>query len=235
MRPLLIACAFASIALAILSCGDRSTAHGAEAGDLPRPAYDVASLKEGEARTLVVAAGCFWCVEAVFEPLNGVKDVVSGYAGGTADTADYKKVSSGQTDHAESVQITYDPSKITLGTLLRVFFTMHNPSTKDGQHPDYGRQYRSAIFYADDEQKKVAEAYIKQLRDTKSVPDGIVTTLEPLEKFYPAEEYHQDYVKRNPEDPYVVRWALPKLEKLKKKFPELLKDAPPPAKKSIAP
>ena len=221
MRPF-AACLFATILTFATSC--TRPAHAA-AGALPQPTTDLPAAKEGETRTLVLAGGCFWCVESVFEPLAGVNDVVSGYAGGTADTADYKKVSAGHTDHAEVVQITYDPSKISYATLLRVFMTMHSPTTKDGQHPDYGRQYRSAIFYANDDEKKVAEAYIKQLTDAKSFSEPIVTSLERLDKFYSAEKYHQDYVKLNPKDPYVVRWALPKIEKLKKSFPELLQSS----------
>jgi peptide-methionine (S)-S-oxide reductase len=222
MRPF-AACLFATILIFATSC--TRPAHAA-ADALPQPATDLpAPAKEGETRTAVFAGGCFWCVEAVFEPLIGVADVVSGYAGGTADTADYKKVSAGQTDHAEVVQVTYDPSKISYGTLLRVFMTMHNPTQPDGQHPDYGRQYRSAIFYASDDEKRVAEAYMKQLTDGKSFDKPIATSLEKLDKFYPAEKYHQDYVKLNPDDPYVVRWALPKIEKLKKAFPELLQSS----------
>lgn len=219
MRPF-AACLFATILSCALSC--TRPAHAA-AEQLPEPATDLPAAREGELRTLVLGGGCFWCVEAVFEPLVGVREVVSGYAGGTADTADYKKVAAGQTDHAEVVRITYDPSRISFGQLLRVFMTMHDPTTKDGQHPDYGRQYRSAIFYASDDERKVAEAYVKQLTDAKSFDKPIVTMLEKLDKFYPAEPYHQDYVKHNPDDPYVVRWALPKLEKLKKSFPELLR------------
>ena len=222
MRPFLVACALASIVTVATSCA--RPAHAAPES-LPQPATDLPAAKDGDTRTAVFAGGCFWCVEAVFEPLVGVKEVVSGYAGGTADTADYKKVSAGQTDHAEVVQVTYDPSKISYATLLRVFMTMHNPTTKDGQHPDYGRQYRSAIFYANDDEKRVAEAYIKQLTDAKSFDKPIVTSLEKLDKFYPAEKYHQDYVKLNPDDGYVVQWALPKIEKLKKSFPELLQSS----------
>ena len=231
MRPFLIVCAVASLLTFATSCS--RPAHAAASTDLPKPATDLpAAAKEGETRTLVLAGGCFWCVEAVFEPLVGVKDVVSGYAGGTAETADYKKVAAGQTDHAEVVQVTYDPANITYGQLLRVFMTMHNPTTKDGQHPDYGRQYRSAIFYASDDERRVAEAYIKQLADAKSFDQPIVTSLEKLDKFYPAEQYHQDYVKNNPGDPYVVRWALPKIEKLKKAFPDLLLQSSPSAPRS---
>ncbi len=224
MRSLLVACVFASL----VSLAIARPALAAAPASLPQPATDLpapAPSTAGQTRTLVVAGGCFWCIEAVFEPLAGVSDVVSGYAGGTAETADYKKVAAGQTDHAEAVQITYDPSKITYGQLLRVFMTMHDPTTKDGQHPDYGRQYRSAIFVASDEERNVAEGYIKQLDEAKSFDKPIATSVEPLEKFYPAEQYHQDYVKRNPKDAYVVRWALPKIAKLKKSFPDLLRSS----------
>jgi peptide-methionine (S)-S-oxide reductase len=191
---------------------------------LPKPAKDlVIEAKSGETRSVVFAGGCFWCVEGVFEQLTGVTSVVSGYAGGTASSADYKTVSSGSTDHAEVVQITYDPSKISYGTLLQVFFSTHHPTQLNGQGPDWGKQYRSAIFYANDDEKAVALAYIKQLDDAKIYDKSIVTKLEPLTKFYPAEDYHQDFVAHNPGQGYVRQWALPKIEKLKKLYPELLK------------
>ena len=197
---------------------------------IPMPAKDIALAKEGsEPRAAVFAGGCFWCTEAVFDQLDGVKDVVSGYAGGTKETADYKKVSTGDTDHAEAIRITYDPSKITFGQLLRVFFATHDPTTKDSQGPDHGRQYRSAIFYANDEEKAVSEAYIKQLTDAKAYDDPIVTTLEPLKEFYPAEEYHQDFVQRNPNQGYVRAVAMPKVLKVQTKFKDLLKPATRPA------
>ncbi len=190
------------------------------AADLPKPIVDLPAgeNESGPTRTVVLAGGCFWCTEAVFEQLAGVSGVVSGYAGGTKDQADYEKVSSGATQHAESIQITYDPSKISYGELLRVFFTTHDPTTKDYQGPDHGAQYRSAIFYANEEEKRVAEAYIKQLRDAKLFTKPIVTTLEPLTKFYSAEEYHQDFVKRNPNHGYVQQWAVPKVKKVREKF-----------------
>lgn len=194
------------------------------AADLPKPAIDLPPAKEGETRSAVFAGGCFWCTEAVFEQLAGVSDVVSGYAGGTKDSADYGKVSNGQTDHAESIRITYDPSKISYGELLRVFFTVVDPTTKDYQGPDHGRQYRSAIFYANDDEKRVAEAYIKQLDEAKLFKAPIVTTLEPLTDFYPAEQYHQDYVKNHPNDGYVRQWAVPKLAKVREKFADELKE-----------
>jgi peptide-methionine (S)-S-oxide reductase len=152
-----------------------------------------------------------------------VTDVTSGYAGGTKETATYEQVSSGATDHAESVRITYDPSKISYGTLLRVFFTIFDPTTLNRQGPDSGKQYRTAIFYASDEEKRVAEAYIKQLTEAKVFEQPIVTALEPLKEFYPAEGYHQDYVKHHPENPYVVRWAAPKMKKVEEMFGELVK------------
>jgi peptide-methionine (S)-S-oxide reductase len=225
MRPFAFTCLFAMSLGFIVACNNRP-AHAAPDGDaknLPQPASDLPAPDAAEqTRTAVFAGGCFWCVEAVLEPLAGVRDVVSGYAGGTADSADYKKVASGQTDHAEVVQVTYDPKQISYATLLRVFMTMHNPTQPDGQHPDYGRQYRTAIFYATDAERAVAAAYIRQLDDAKIFDKPIATSLEKLDKFYPAEKYHQDYVKVNPDDPYVVRWALPKIEKLKKTFPELI-------------
>jgi peptide-methionine (S)-S-oxide reductase len=171
----------------------------------------------------VFAGGCFWCTEAAFEQLAGVSDVTSGYAGGTAATANYEQYAS--TNHAEVVKVTYDPSKITYATLLQVFFTETEPTVKDQQGPDRGHQYRHANFYQNADEKRVAEAYIKQLTDAKVFDEPIVTTLEPLEKFYPAEEYHQDFVQKHPDHPYVRQWSVPKLKKLKEKFPNLLKGA----------
>lgn len=191
------------------------------AADLPAPAVDLPPAAENEtSRTAVFAGGCFWCTEAVFEALDGVSAVVSGYAGGTKETANYKLVSDGKTDHAEVIEITYDPRKISYGKLLQVFFATHDPTTKDRQGPDWGRQYRSAVFYANEDEKRVAAAYIAQLDEAKAFPAKIVTTLEPLEAFYAAEQYHQDFVQRNPEHPYVRAWALPKIEKVKKHFPD---------------
>ncbi|MGH7176154.1 MAG: peptide-methionine (S)-S-oxide reductase MsrA, partial [Tepidisphaeraceae bacterium] len=164
------------------------------------------------------AGGCFWCTEAVFDQLNGVTDVTSGYAGGSQSDADYEKVSSGATKHAEAIRITYDPSTITFGELLRVFFSTHDPTTLDRQGPDTGHQYRSAIFFANDDEKRVAQAYIKQLSDAKVFDKPIVTTVEPLGAFYPAEEYHQNFITRNPAHPYVVQWGLPKVDKVRTKF-----------------
>jgi len=176
-------------------------------------------------KQVVLAGGCFWCVEAVYEQLDGVIDVESGYAGGDAATANYNDVKTGRTDHAEAVRITYDPSKITYGTILKVFFsTAHDPTTLNRQGADVGPQYRSAIFYATDQQKKIAADYIKQLDEAGVFRDPIVTTLEPLEKFYVAETYHQDYAKQNPSQPYIQGVSKPKVDKTRQAYPDLLKE-----------
>jgi peptide-methionine (S)-S-oxide reductase len=175
-------------------------------------------------QTLVLAGGCFWGVEAVFENLRGVSQVVSGYAGGSANTAKYDLVSDGNTGHAEVVQITYDPQQISFGQLLKVFFAVaHDPTQVGGQGPDTGSQYRSAIFFANPDQQKVAQAYITQLDRSKAFGKPIVTTLESLTQFYPAETYHQNYIDRHPTAPYVVIHDLPKLNQLRQQFPQLIK------------
>jgi len=208
--------------------GCDNSAHAA--AELPRAQVELSADKDakaGETRTAVFAGGCFWCVEAVFEQLDGVKDAVSGYAGGSKESANYKAVCTGTTGHAEAVRITYDPAKISYGELLRVFFTTHNPTTKDRQGPDHGTQYRSAVFYENEEQKKVAEAYIKQLNDAKAFDDPVVTTVEPLkpEAFYVAEDYHQDYAVCHPDNPYIAQQAAPKVEKVREKFKDQVKGA----------
>ena len=173
---------------------------------------------------VVLAGGCFWGMEAVFESLKGVSNVVAGYAGGSKDTAHYEMVSGGDTGHAESVQITYDPSQITFGQILSVYFHVaHDPTELNRQGPDVGTQYRSSIFYATDAQKRAAEAYIKQLEDAKTFDAPIVTQVVPLRGFYAAEEYHQHFVQRNPAYPYVVFNDLPKLKHLREQFPQLFK------------
>ncbi len=192
------------------------------AGPLPDPAVDAPLAKQKGTATAVLAAGCFWGVEAVYEHIKGVTNVVSGYSGGTAETAQYDKVSSGTTRHAESVQITYDPSQITYGQILKVFFSVvHDPTQLNRQGPDVGPQYRSAVFHADDEQRKVAQAYIAQLQAAKVYPRPIVTEVAPLKAFYLAEPYHQDYAARNPTQPYIVMHDLPKVANLQKQFPDL--------------
>lgn len=189
-------------------------------GRLPVPEQDTELAATSGEAVAVFAGGCFWCTEAVFEELDGVSDVMSGYAGGDPARANYEAVCTGTTGHAEAIQITYDPAKVTYGQLLRIFFATHNPTTLNRQGPDHGTQYRSAIFYKNAQQKSVAEAYIAQLTAAKSFSKPIVTTLEPLTKFFPAEDYHQDFVKNNPRQPYVRQWALPKLEKLKEYLSE---------------
>ena len=188
----------------------------------PDPAIDAAPAS-GDA-TAVLAGGCFWCVEAVYLQLDGVRTVKSGYAGGTADTADYETVCTGTTDHAEAVEIAYDPSKVSYGKLLKVFFSIaHDPTTKDRQGPDTGRQYRSAIFYATPEQKRIAEAYIAQLDAAKVFDRPIVTEVVPLDRFYEAEAYHQNYAARNPGQPYIAFNALPKVQKVRTYYADQLK------------
>jgi peptide-methionine (S)-S-oxide reductase len=188
----------------------------------PDPLQDV-KIASGPAQTAVLAGGCFWGVEAVFERLKGVSDVVSGYAGGSRATAHYEVVSTGTTGHAESVQITYDPAQISYGQLLKIFFAIaHDPTELNRQGPDEGTQYRSVIFYATPDQKMVADAYIRQLDAAKLFHGRIVTQVVPLQGFYPAEGYHQNFLDRNPTYPYIVYNDLPKLTHLKKDFPEML-------------
>jgi peptide-methionine (S)-S-oxide reductase len=190
----------------------------------PDPAVDVSANEVSGPQTAVLAGGCFWGMEAVFEHLKGVTNVVSGFAGGEKKTAHYETVSSGRTGHAESVQITYDPKQITYGQILKVYFAVaHDPTELNRQGPDYGTQYRSAIFYANDEQKKVAEAYIQQLDNAGVFKHKIVTQVVPLNGFFPAEAYHQHYLDNHRDQPYIVYNDLPKLEALKKQYPEMCK------------
>jgi len=215
-----IAKALGLVPTAALACS-LSQAH---ATSLPDPLYDapLVSNKETSLETIVVAGGCFWGVQAVFQHVKGVQKALSGYAGGDASTAHYDIVSSGQTHHAEAVQITYNPSQITLGKILKVFFSVaHNPTEMNHQGPDHGTQYRSAIFVATPEQKKIAIDYITQLQQTNIFSDPIVTQVEPLDHFYPAEDYHQDYATLHPDNPYIVTNDLPKVNNLKKEFPDL--------------
>jgi peptide-methionine (S)-S-oxide reductase len=193
------------------------------AASFPDPVVDNRSAP-GDHQTAVLAGGCFWCVEAVFQQIQGVEKVVSGYSGGDAASAHYEIVSTGRTGHAESVQITYGPRKISYGQLLKVFFDVaHNPTQLNRQGPDTGPQYRSAIFYSDLEQKRIADAYIKQLDEAKVFRSPIVTQVVQLKAFYPAEEHHQNFCNRNPNNPYVMGVAMPKVEKVKQKVPELAK------------
>lgn len=202
-----------------LACTTAAIANGAA---IPAPTLDAPLATAKGEQTAVLAGGCFWGVEAVFEHVKGVIGVKSGYAGGTANTADYETVSMGQTGHAESVRITYDPSQITYGQLLRVFFSVaHDPTQLNRQGPDTGSQYRSAIFYASDEQRRIAEAYIAQLNQAKVFDEQIVTQVAALKAFYEAEDYHQDFAAHHPNHSYIVAHDLPKVENLRKQFPDL--------------
>lgn len=193
------------------------------ASTFPDPVKDVQAAP-GKKQTAVLAGGCFWGVEAVFDRVEGVSDVVSGYAGGNRSNATYPLVSSGGTGHAESVKITYDPTRVTFGQLLKVFFAVaHDPTQLNRQGPDEGPQYRSAIFFNSPDQKSVAEAYITQLNDAKVFPRRIVTTVATLDGFYPAEPEHQDFLRRNPRNPYILANDKPKLEHLEREFPALVK------------
>jgi len=175
----------------------------------------------------VIAGGCFWGVQAVFQHVKGVSNAVSGYAGGQANTANYNAVSGGRTGHAEAVEITYDPKQVSYGQLLQIYFSVaHDPTQLNRQGPDHGTQYRSAVFPANDSQRKVAEAYIAQLNKTGVYPKTLATTIEPLQAFYPAEDYHQDYLVRNPNSMYIVINDVPKVENLAKTFPDAWRDKP---------
>lgn len=185
--------------------------------DAPAPQQDLTYPPDAGPQTATLAGGCFWCVEGVFELLPGVIDVTSGYAGGSKATADYKTVCTGRTGHAEAVRITYDPRQITFGRLLQVFFAVaHDPTQLNRQGGDMGTQYRSAIFHENEDQRRVAEAYIRQLDSARVFEKPIVTTIEPLEPeaFYVAEDYHQGYAEANPNQPYIACTALPKIAKL---------------------
>jgi len=196
---------------------------------IPPPAADQAASPAATAtqEKAVIAGGCFWGVQAVFQHVKGVSNAVSGYAGGQAGTANYNAVGSGRTGHAEAVEITYDPRQITYGQLLQIYFSVaHDPTQLNRQGPDHGTQYRSAVFPANDSQRKVAEAYIAQLNKTGVYPRALATTIEPLQAFYPAEDYHQDYLVRNPNSLYIVINDVPKVENLAKTFPDWWRDKP---------
>jgi peptide-methionine (S)-S-oxide reductase len=189
---------------------------------VPNPAVDAPIATSKAEQTAVVAGGCFWGIQAVFQHVKGVINATSGYSGGAANTAEYELVSTGDTGHAESVKITYDPSQITYGQLLRVFFSVaHDPTQLNRQGPDSGTQYRSVIFHNSDEQKRIAEAYIVQLEKARVFPRPIVTQVVPLKAFYPAEAYHQDYAAHHPNNPYIVYNDAPKVAHLHQQFPEL--------------
>jgi peptide-methionine (S)-S-oxide reductase len=188
---------------------------------VPNPTVDT-KLAAGPQQTAVIAGGCFWGIQAVFQHVKGVVNATSGYSGGSSKTADYEQVSDGDTGHAESVKITYDPAQVTYGQLLRVFFSVaHDPTELNRQGPDTGSQYRSSIFYANDEQKRITESYIAQLESAKVFPHKIVTQVVPLKAFYPAEAYHQNYAALHPDNPYIVHNDAPKVAHLQQQLPEL--------------
>jgi peptide-methionine (S)-S-oxide reductase len=208
----------------ILSGSAADSAPVIMAGMKINPPIDIPASKVKGEQTIVLAGGCFWGVEAVFENLKGVSNVVSGYSGGTAETANYDAVSNGTTGHAEAVKITYDPQQISLGKLLKIHFLIaHDPTQVNRQEPDSGTQYRSAIFFNNSEQQKVAKAYIDRLNKAHVFTAPIATQVVPLTKFYAAEEYHQNFIVRNPTQGYIVRFDLPKLAQLRQQFPNLIK------------
>jgi len=215
-RALLGLCLLAVIVvtLRLASASDRAVV-------LPDPRVDTARVASGD-ETAVIAGGCFWGIQAVFQHVKGVKSAMSGYAGGVASTATYEQVETGRTGHAESVQITYDPSQISYGQLLKIFFSVaHDPTELNRQGPDEGPQYRSAIFYNSDDQQRVAAAYVSQLEQARIFPREIVTEIAPLRGFYEAEAYHQNYATRHPNDPYIVINDAPKVAHLKQQFPAI--------------
>ncbi len=183
------------------------------------------SIQAQKTKVAYFGSGCFWCVEAIFETVKGVKEAESGYCGGTTKNPTYEQICTGRTGHAETVKITYDPNVISYADLLRVFFNSHDPTTLNQQGPDKGTQYRSVIFYSNESEKELAKNYIKNLLDKKTFKE-ITTTLEPFSTFYPAEEYHQDFEKRNPDYPYVKQVSIPRLKAFKNKTKDLLKKKP---------
>jgi peptide-methionine (S)-S-oxide reductase len=210
-----------AMVLTVLLAGTLACQAG-NAAAVPAPAVDQAKVTASGKQTAVVAGGCFWGIQAVFQHVKGVINSTSGYSGGAAKTADYETVSGGRTGHAESVQVVYDPSQVTYGELLRVFFSVAlDPTEMNRQGPDEGTQYRSVIFYGNEEQKRIAEAYIAQLDKAKVFRGAIVTQVSPLQAFYPAEAYHQNYATVHPNDPYIVYNDAPKVANLRREFPEM--------------
>lgn len=193
---------------------------------IPAPSVDAPARDDG-LETAVLAGGCFWGVQAVFQHVKGVTRALSGYSGGAKDTATYETVSTGQTGHAESVQIMFDPHQVSYGRILQIYFSVgHDPTELNRQGPDEGTQYRSAIFYANDDQKRVAQSYVAQLTHAGLYKHPIVTKIDPLVAFYPAEAYHQDYAVLHPHNPYIAAYDLPKVDNLKRLFPDLYREVP---------
>ena len=224
--PMLVAAAIAL--LAFLYLGPSATAESARA--IPAPSQDVLALNTGNVETqdsIVFAGGCFWGIQAVFQHTKGVLNAVSGYAGGKSSTADYETVSGGNTGHAEAVQVSFDPKQVSYAQLLQIYFSVaHDPTQLNRQSPDVGTQYRSAIFYRNEGQKLVAQRYIAQLDSAKAFAQKIVTKVDVLDKFYPAERYHQNYATLHPDSTYIARFDLPKIGNLKTMFPTLYRDDP---------
>lgn len=206
-----------TVSLLTLACQSQSPEHA----PIPAPAADLPLATSPGRASVVFAGGCFWGTQAVFERVKGVIATAAGYSGGTAATANYADVTTETTDHAESVEVVYDPSRLTYGQLLRVFFTIHDPTTRNRQGNDEGTSYRSAIFYANDDQKRIAEAYIAQLDAAHSWKHKIVTQIVPFKAFYRAEEYHQDFALKNPNNSYIQVCDRPKIATLKADYPEL--------------
>ena len=199
---------------------------GTQKDPIPAPVHDIVAPESGweagQRETAVFAGGCFWGVQSVFQRVKGVEKTVVGYSGGARETADYHRVSTGRTGHAEALEIVFDPEKVSFGTLLRIFFSVvHDPTQMNRQGNDVGTQYRSAIFYTDEEQREVAEAYVKQLDEAHIFPRPIVTQILPLEKFFAGEDYHQDYAIKNPQNPYIQVCDIPKIAELERQFPAL--------------
>ena len=224
-RPIRLAALLAAAVIGLAVW--RAPLFGAEAPVVIAPPLVDNPKAAGPSQTAVLAGGCFWGVQGVFEHVRGVRKVLAGYAGGDRSSAQYNKVSFGNTGHAESVQIVFDPAQISYGQLLQIAFSVvHDPTQLNRQGPDVGNQYRSAIFYADDTQKRIAEAYISQLDQAHAFPRPIVTRVDALKGFYAAEDYHQDFLIHNPDYPYIVYNDLPKLESFKRIFPELYSGRP---------
>ena len=209
-------------ALSMLASCSRANAGAHDAVTLPAPAVNLPRAAKPDKSTVVFAGGCFWGVQAVFQHVKGVTDATSGYAGGAADTAKYPLVSTGETGHAESVRVTFDPSQVTFGQLLKVFFSVaHDPTELNHQGNDEGSQYRSAVFFTTPDEKRVTDAYVAQLDRAKVFPDRVVTQVVPLPAFYPAEAYHQNYATLHPDEPYIMFNDAPKVTHLRQLFPDL--------------
>ena len=221
MTPALRSLFVLALALGLLGC----SAKAAPKAPIPPAQVDVALSTSSGRQTAVFAGGCFWGTQAVFERVKGVISTTAGYSGGSAQTATYDQVTTETTGHAESVEIVYDPSRLTYGQLLRIFFSVaHDPTQLNRQGPDEGTSYRSAIFYSTPDQKRIAEAYIAQLNAAKAFSGPIVTQVVPLKGFYRAEDYHQDYALKHPGEPYILVCDRPKIDALKQQFPELFVD-----------